>query len=120
MYAKKRIFYLKSSNEYICNEVQVSLMDAMISGGYFKTLKDFTILESLSSYILESMHNNEKSTMDFNKNTSFGKFILCVMKNLPPEIPSTTYDKLSHISEFINSFLRKKISAELKNRVSVT
>jgi hypothetical protein len=111
--------YLKSSNEEICNESQVNLMDAMISSDNSNAFEEIPILELLSSYILVSMQNNAKSTINFNKNTRFGKFLLCVMKNLPPEIPSTTYAKLSQIADFHNSFLKKKISAELKTRRSL-
>ena len=108
--------YLEHNNHSLCNETQLNFLETILFSSDFDGLKDNALINSITSYLYDSMHNNEKATTNFNKNAKLGKFLLHFVKILPDEIPSVIYVKLSQAADLHQSFLIKTITAELKKK----
>ena len=108
--------YLKSSVEKLCNQNQLTFLEVIIFNENLKIFEDYALLDTIISYLLESLLHDKKTAKNFNTNTKLGKFLLKFIKQLPSDIPSATFLKLSQIVEVQNSFLSKSISAEIKKK----
>merc|ERR1712150_416297 len=108
--------YLKHNDKKLCNETQLKFLDTILFSSDFDGLKENKLLNSITSYLCDSMHNNEKHSTNFNKNAKLGKFLLNFVKILPDEIPPVIYMKLSQAADLHQSFLKKAITTELKNK----
>ena len=109
--------YLKSKKQSLCDESQLVFLDSMLISSDFDGLSEIIILQQLTSYLFDSMQNNDKSVKNFNKNMKLGKFLLNLVKNLPDEIPPVIYMKLSQAIDLHQSFLKKSIITELRKKV---
>ena len=108
--------YLKSSIEKMCNQNQLTFLEVIIFNENLKIFEDYALLDTIISYLLECLLHDKKTSKNFNANTKLGKFLLKFIKQLPSDIPSATFLKLSQIVELQKSFLSKSISAELKKK----
>ena len=108
--------YLKCSVEKLCNQNQLTFLEVIIFNENLKILEDHALLDTIITYLLESLLHDKKTSKNFNTNTKLGKFLLKFIKQLPSDIPSATFLKLSQIVEVQNSFLSKSINAELKKK----
>ena len=108
--------YLKSSVEKLCNQNQLTFLEVIIFNENLKILEDHALLDTIITYLLESLLHDKKTSKNFNTNTKLGKFLLKFIKQLSSVIPSSTFLKLSQIVEVQNSFLSKSINAELKKK----
>ena len=115
---KKAVFV-----SYLCNrsklidEVELTFLEVLIVEHDFDGFKDHTVLKDFAQYLLVSSVRDNSNSMNLNKSTRFGKFLLNVIKKMPTEIPSIAYEKLCQVVDVHISFLKKAMSIELKKHV---